>query len=53
MSEEIKDKETPNLKDNSQPNQEDERKKQFEKMKEKFSKQPIMGGGGKNSGNNF
>ncbi len=53
MSEEIKNTD-PNLKNDSSPNnQDEERKKQFEKMKEKFSKQPLMGGGGKNSGNNF
>src|SRR6187551_1501006 len=39
--------------DNSPPNQDEERKRQFEKMKEKFSKQPSSFGGGKNSGNNF
>lgn len=54
MSEETKNTETPNLKNDNSPNsQEDERKKQFEKMKQKFSKQPSMGGGGKNTGNNF
>jgi ATP-dependent metalloprotease FtsH len=51
MSED-KNKEIPNLKNDSQQSQDDERKKQFEKMKEKFSKQPSMGGG-KNTGNNF
>lgn len=54
MSEDLKNTETPNFKnENSQQNQDDERKKQFEKMKEKFSKQPSMGSGGKNTGNNF
>ncbi len=53
MSEEIKNTD-PNLKNDSSPkNQDEERKKQFEKMKEKFSKQSPIGGGGKNSGNNF
>lgn len=52
MSEELKNKE-PNLNaDNSQNSADEERKRQFEKMKEKFSKQPSIGGG-KNSGNNF
>jgi len=41
-----------NNKNNSEPTPEDERKRQFEKMKEKFSKQSA-GGFGKNSGNNF
>jgi AFG3 family protein len=56
MSEDPKNTETPNIKnENSQQNQDDERKKQFEKMKEKFSKQSPLGGGsgGKNAGNNF
>ncbi len=54
MSEELNKPETPNKADNASPTPEEERKKQFEKMKEKFSKQPSFGGGGgKNSGNNF
>ncbi len=56
MSEDTKNTEKPNIKnENSQQNQDDERKKQFEKMKEKFSKQSPLGGGGggKNAGNNF
>lgn len=52
MSQELKDTEnTNNTSENKGP--EDERKKQFEKMKEKFSKQPAGFGPGKNSGNNF
>lgn len=54
MSEEINKPENinPNNSNNANPTPEEERKKQFEKMKEKFSKQPS-GLGGKNSGNNF
>ncbi len=54
MSEEIKNTENTNPApvNNANSSQEEERKKQFEKMKEKFSKQPS-GFGGKNSGNNF
>lgn len=51
MSEDLNTPDTTNKADNSSP--EDERKKQFEKMKEKFAKQPMGGSGGKNSGNNF
>jgi cell division protease FtsH len=40
---------------NNNPSPEDERKKQFERMKEKFGRQnsPLGGKGGGNSGNNF
>lgn len=54
MSEEIKNTENKNLQadNNSANNPEDERKKQFERMKEKFSKQ-SSGSNKNNSGNNF
>lgn len=55
MSEETKNTDNTNLQSNNpQNNQEEERKRQFEKMKEKFAKQTPGGGPNKNSsGNNF
>jgi len=46
---------TDPVKDNGSNSQEEERKKQFERMKEKFGKQnnPFGGGNKGNSGNNF
>ncbi|MGZ4038022.1 MAG: ATP-dependent metallopeptidase FtsH/Yme1/Tma family protein, partial [Bacteroidia bacterium] len=53
MSEELNTDNTSSGKpDNSGQGTEDERKRQFEKMKEKFAKQ-SSGGFGKNNGNNF
>jgi cell division protease FtsH len=56
MSDENKQDSNPEPTNNSNtPNQEEERKKQFERMKEKFGKQNTPFGGGKpgNGGNNF
>ena len=56
MSEEQKQEPTQNTNSNQSPSQEEERKKQFERMKEKFGRQnsPFGGSGkGGNGGNNF
>jgi ATP-dependent metalloprotease FtsH len=53
MSEE-QNTQNQNSANNSQsPTPEEERKRQFERMKEKFGRQNSFGSGGKNSGNNF
>jgi ATP-dependent metalloprotease FtsH len=54
MSEEINKDSSQNSANSNSPNQEEERKKQFERMKEKFGRQNSFGGNkGGNSGNNF
>ena len=54
MSDELKNNENTNYESGApQNNPEDERKRQFEKMKEKFAKQTPGGSNKNNSGNNF
>lgn len=54
MSEEINKDSNQNSANRNTPNQEEERKKQFERMKEKFGRQNSFGGNKSgNSGNNF